>query len=436
MALVYSLMILTFICSLIWTPITIKIANKYGILDSPKNKRKIHTKPMPRIGGLAIDISMFVGLAVYYFLTRMVHSIAFSSQFTGYVIGAIIIATMGLIDDVVNLRARYKFIFQLAAACVVYAFGITISGIKIPFIYPYTIDLGTYSFPSTPILISGGSFIDAIRPFFTLSFPITLLWIIGVTNAVNLIDGLDGLADGICAISATALLIIFVTTSASLDAIIITAVLVGATLGFLPYNFNPAKTFMGDVGSNFLGFTLATVSILGFAKGYTILAIVAPILALGVPIFDTLFAMIRRFINHKPMLQPDRGHIHHRLLSHGFTQRQAVLILYTVTSILCIIAVTIISADFVKLILLIIATIVFIVLGLLNSKKGKEEFEKHVKKQLPVSSQDLSESENMKVNDVDDAENVDDVKNVNEEKTYGNSEGKVNEKENSEIQQK
>lgn len=406
MAIVYSIMILSFICSLVLTPVTIKIANKYGILDSPKNKRKIHSKPMPRIGGLAIVIAMFIGLAVYYFLTHMIHSIALSSQFEGYLIGALLISIMGFVDDIINLRARYKFIFQLIAACIVYAFGITISGVKIPFIYPYTIDFGTYTFPSTPILISGGSFYEAIKPFLTLSFPITLLWIIGVTNAVNLIDGLDGLADGISAISATALLIIFITTSASLDAIVITAVLVGATLGFLPYNFNPAKTFMGDVGSNFLGFTLATVSVLGFAKGYTMVAIIAPILALGVPIFDTLFAMIRRFINHKPMLQPDRGHIHHRLLRHGFSQRQSVLILYTITSILCIIAVTIISADIWKLVLLILATIVFIVIGLLNSKRYKIDQKTNKK----ILIEDVSESEIKK----QENENKEDVNKENQ----------------------
>lgn len=371
MAIVYSIMVLSFISCLILTPVTIKLARKFGIVDSPKDKRKIHNVLMPRIGGLAIVISMFIGLMVYYFFTRMIHSIALSTQFEGYVIGAILIASMGLIDDIFNLRARYKFIFQLVAACVVFAFGISISGIKIPFLYPYNIDFGTLSLQSIPDIMSGhASLFEIVKPFFTLSFPITLIWIIGVTNAVNLIDGLDGLAAGISTISATALLTIFITTSASLEAIVITAVLLGAALGFLPYNFNPAKTFMGDVGSNFLGFTLATVSVLGFAKGYTILAIITPILALGVPIFDTLFAMIRRFINHRPMLQPDSGHIHHRLLKHGFSQRQAVLILYTITSILCIIAVTIISADIWKLILLIIATIVFIVIGLLNSKKS------------------------------------------------------------------
>ncbi|MCX8075139.1 MAG: undecaprenyl/decaprenyl-phosphate alpha-N-acetylglucosaminyl 1-phosphate transferase [Clostridia bacterium] len=342
---IYSLIIITFICCLILTPISIAIAKKYDIVDIPKDKRKIHSVAMPRIGGVSIVISMIIGLAIYYFLTRMVSSVALNEKFVGYFVGAIIISVMGLVDDIINLRARYKFIFQLIAASIIYFFGITIEGIKIPFLYPYMIDFGF------------------------LSFPITLIWIIGITNAVNLIDGLDGLAAGISAISATALLTIFIATSASLEAIIITAVMVGATLGFLPYNFNPAKTFMGDVGSNFLGYTLAVVSVLGFAKGYTMLAIIAPILTLGVPIFDTLFAMARRLINRKPVLQPDGGHVHHRLLKRGFSQKQAVLILYTATSILCMIAVVIISADIWKLLLLIIATIVFVGIGLLKTKE-------------------------------------------------------------------
>lgn len=347
MGVVYFIIIITCVLSIIITPLTIKFANKFGFVDVPKDSRRVHAKPMPRIGGLAIVISMLIGLSLYCLITMGTASVELTNKFLAYVIGAIIISTMGFIDDAVNLRARFKFIFQLLAASIIYFAGISIEGIKIPFIYTDLIDFGF------------------------LSFPITLIWVIGITNAVNLIDGLDGLAAGISAISATALLTIFITTSQSLDAILITAVLVGATLGFLPYNFNPAKTFMGDVGSNFLGFTLATVSILGFAKGYTLIAIIAPILTLGVPIFDTLFAMIRRFLAGKPMLSPDGGHVHHRLLKRGFNQRQAVLILYTVTSILCIAAVTIISADVYKLVLLICATITFVILGYVTTIKNK-----------------------------------------------------------------
>lgn len=363
MGIIYFIMLITFVLSIILTPLTIKFANKFGFVDIPKDNRRVHAKPMPRIGGLAIVISMFIGLLIYYLITINVPSIEFSNKFFGYVIGAIIISVMGLIDDMVNLRARYKFVFQLIAGSIIYFYGISIEGIKIPFIYTDLIDFGF------------------------LSFPVTLIWVIGVTNAVNLIDGLDGLAAGISAISATALLTIFITTSASLDAIVITAVLVGAVLGFLPFNFNPAKTFMGDVGSNFLGFTLAAVSILGFAKGYTLIAIIAPILTLGVPIFDTLFAMARRFLAGKPMLSPDGGHVHHRLLKRGFNQRQAVLMLYTITSFLCIVAVTIISADIYKLLLLICATITFVILGYVTTIK-----QRHIK-QLDTSVEDVDKTE-------------------------------------------
>ncbi|MEG1705441.1 MAG: MraY family glycosyltransferase [Clostridia bacterium] len=201
MGIVYFIIILTFLFALIITPLTIKFANKFGFVDIPKDSRRVHVKPMPRIGGLAIVISMFLGLAVYCLITMNIPTISLNKKFVGFAIGAIIISSMGFIDDAINLRARYKFVFQLVAAIVVYFFGIAIEGIKIPFIYTDLIDFGF------------------------LSFPVTLIWIIGLTNAVNLIDGLDGLAAGISVISATALLTIFITTSASLEAIVITAVL-------------------------------------------------------------------------------------------------------------------------------------------------------------------------------------------------------------------
>ena len=355
MEIIIFIIIISVISSFVLTPLVIKFANKFGYVDIPKDSRRVHSKPMPRIGGVAIVLSMFIGLFVYYILTKDISSIALNNKFTGYILGAIVIFLMGILDDIYNLRARYKFIFQLVAAIIVCSFGLVIDTAKIPFIYTDLIDLGM------------------------LSIPITMIWVIGITNAVNLIDGLDGLAAGISSISSLALLIIFITTSASLEAIVITAVLFGATLGFLPFNFNPAKTFMGDVGSNFLGFTLAIVSILGLAKGYTMLAIVSPILILGVPIFDTLFAMVRRFLAGKPLLSPDGAHIHHRLLKKGFNQKQAVIILYTITSILCIIAVLIVSADIYKLILLILATISFVVLGYITTMKKKEELKDNKK---------------------------------------------------------
>ncbi len=348
MTFIYIITGISFLVCLLITPLVIKMAKKFGFVDIPKDNRRVHNKPMPRIGGLAIVVAMVVGLSVYYFFTRNIEQIALNKVFLGYAIGALIIATMGFIDDAFSLRARYKFIFEMAAGISLYVFGIRISGITIPFLNMDMIQLKW------------------------LEFPATIIWVLIVTNALNLIDGLDGLSAGIASIAATSLLIIFISTSLSLEAIVITATLVGATLGFLPYNFNPAKTFMGDVGSNFLGFTLATVSILGFAKGYTIIAIVVPILAMGVPIFDTLFAMIRRILKGQPPLKPDGAHIHHRLLKRGLNQRQAVLLLYTITTILCIIAVLIVSADVWKILILLIAAICFVLLGIINAKKSKE----------------------------------------------------------------
>lgn len=349
MAIVYAISILTFACCVILTPIVIKMCQKYNLVDIPKDNRRVHSKPMPRCGGIAIVISTLVGLTVYYFITRNIESIALNRKFVGYVIGGLIIFIMGLIDDIWNLRPKYKFFFQLAAGIAIYYFGIRISVINVPISSIGTINLAEW-----------------------VDFLLTMVWVISITNAMNLIDGLDGLAAGICSIAATALLIVFITTSASLEAIIITAALVGSTIGFLPYNFNPAKTFMGDCSSNFLGFTMSIVSILGFAKGYTMLAIVAPVLVLGVPIFDTLFAMIRRILKGQPPLKPDGAHIHHRLIKRGFSQRQAVLILYTITSILCIVAVSIISADFWKLIILIVMSVCFIIINLISIKKQRE----------------------------------------------------------------
>lgn len=340
--------ILSFVLCLIATPLVIKLAEKCGFVDIPKDSRRVHTKPMPRIGGLAMVIAVYMSLLVYFLLTKNIEGIAFDKKVLGFILGSFAIALMGFIDDAITLKARYKAIFELLAAVLLYIFEVRISGIKIPFIHTDIINFGI------------------------LDFPVTLIWVLGVTNALNLIDGLDGLSAGIASISSAALLIIFVSTSISLEAIIITAVLLGATLGFLPYNFNPAKTFMGDVGSNFLGFTLATVSILGFAKGYTMIAIIAPILAMGVPLFDTIFAMLRRILKGQPPLRPDGAHIHHRLIKRGFTQRQSVLILYAITSVCCIIAVLIVAADIWKALLLIIAAVCFIIIGILSIKKSKK----------------------------------------------------------------
>lgn len=334
-----ALTLLSFLVSYFTVPFAIKFAKKMGIIDNPKqDDRRVHKEPTPRVGGIAMVAGMAVTIITFCILC-LILNMDINTKLIGYAIGGLIIVTMGFVDDMKNLRPLYKFLFQLIAGMVIYVFGISIAGVKIPFLHPHIIDFGLWS------------------------FPLTLAWVLGITNAVNLIDGLDGLAAGISAIASISLLVIFSLVGAGMEVIVITLALAGATIGFLPYNFNPAKTFMGDTGSNFLGFTLSTVSIMGMAKGYTILAIVTPIIVCGVPVFDMLFAIIRRLAKHQKITAPDKGHIHHRLLKHGFSQKQAVLILYGLTSILGIIAVTLVSGFTVQGIICIAVAIIIWAIG-------------------------------------------------------------------------
>ena len=335
--------ILSFVISFITVPWAIKFAEKKGIIDDPKkDDRRVHKKPIPRVGGIAIVAGVMITLLLFFVLSFF-FPVKIDNKLLGYVLGASLIVGMGFVDDMTNLRPLYKFLFQLIAGMVIYVFGISIVGLKIPFIYPKIIDFGIWA------------------------FPITLIWVLGITNAVNLIDGLDGLAAGISSIASISLLVIFAIVGAPMETMVITFALVGAAIGFLPYNFNPAKTFMGDTGSNFLGFTLATVSIMGMAKGYTLLAIAAPLIVCGVPVFDMIFAILRRIAHHQRLTAPDKGHIHHRLLKHGFSQKQAVLILYGLTSVLGITAVTLVTGLTRQGILCIILAIIIWAIGYIYS---------------------------------------------------------------------
>ena len=289
-----------FAITLVTTPLAKKISVKLGAIDVPKD-RGMHKKPMPRMGGIAIVMGFMITVLVLYRFNPEMNV----KQFAGFVMGASIIVVLGMIDDVKNLRAKLKFCVQIVAALIVIYSGTRINVVM----WPVTTYLQTFS------------------------VPITLIWIVGVTNAVNLIDGLDGLAAGVSSIAALCLMILCIMTG-STTAVMLTASLAGACLGFLPRNFNPAEIFMGDTGSTFLGFVLAVTSILGVFKGYAILALIVSMLCLGLPIFDTLFAMLRRMAKHQPIMKADRGHLHHRLIDRGFSQRQAVLILYII-SLLC-----------------------------------------------------------------------------------------------------
>ncbi len=300
-----------FAITLVATPFAKWLSIKCGAIDYPKD-RGVHKKPMPRMGGVAMVLGFTItALMVYYFDRSMS-----GKQFVGFLAGALLIAGLGVVDDMKNLPAKLKFCVQMVAALIVILSGTRIQVV----LWPMT---------------------TALQAF---SIPITLIWIVGVTNAVNLIDGLDGLAAGVTSIAALSLMVLCIMTG-STTAVVLTAALAGACLGFLPRNFNPAEIFMGDTGSTFLGFVLAVTSILGVFKGYALLAIVVSVLCVGLPIFDTIFAMLRRMAKNQPIMQADRGHLHHRLIDHGFNQRQAVLIMYTISLLMGMLAIFISFKD-------------------------------------------------------------------------------------------
>jgi len=299
----WLLYIAAFACAfsicLLTTPFAKRMSYKFGAIDYPK-KRGLHKEPIPRMGGLAIVLGFVLTMAI---LAPFKEEIL-TMQFLGFIGGALIIVLLGMVDDVYNLGAKLKFGVQILAAVVVVATGTTI-------------DIVTWPIPA---------YLDAI------SIPFTIVWIIGVTNAVNIIDGVDGLAAGVSSICAATIMILCVLTGSPL-AVALMAALVGSCLGFLPRNFNPAEIIMGDTGSTFLGYVLAVSSILGVFKSYALLAVLIAVLCIALPIMDTAFAMIRRAIAGKPIMGADRGHLHHRLIDHGFSQKQTVLILYAVSAI-------------------------------------------------------------------------------------------------------
>lgn len=317
--------LLAFITAYVITPYTMRLARKVGAIDMPSSRR-INKKPMPRLGGLAV-ISGFI-LSVFYLLASMVIEGGFGLsehliKLIGFFVGIFILGITCFIDDCKSINPFFKLLGQVLAALVVTASGINIENFDIPFLNSII-----QSHPWT-------------------SYLITIGWIVGITNAINLTDGLDGLSSGITLISCISLLMIFSLNGSTLLSIILITALAGAITGFLPYNFNPAKTYIGDVGSNFLGFALAVISILGVAKTYTAIVIIAPIITLGLPIFDTLFAIVRRVYKGKSLkaiFQPDRGHLHHRLMDRGYTQKEAVFLLYGLTATLGVFAIILLES--------------------------------------------------------------------------------------------
>lgn len=279
------------------TPWVKNMAIKAGALDAP-DARKVHVKPIPRLGGLAIYLG---------FVLAVLASMHVNREIMGLLLGGTVILMVGIIDDMFQLSAKVKLLGQIAAAFVLVMFNIRIEWLTNPFGEMLYVDY--------------------------FSIPLTILWVVGLTNTVNLIDGLDGLAAGVSTIASVTILLVALQQNFWTVAIL-TAALAGAALGFLQHNFNPAKIFMGDTGSMFLGFMLAAISILGTVKSAATIALVVPIMALGLPIMDTAFAIIRRYMSGRPIFKPDKGHLHHRLLEMGLTQKQAVLLMYVISSCL------------------------------------------------------------------------------------------------------
>ena len=302
--------------SFIATPVVKALAQKMGAVDVPKDGRRMHDHPIPRMGGLAI----FFG-----FLLSTLLFVPMSQSLRGMLLGGVIIVILGMLDDIYALPAMPKLLVQIVAALVAVLHGNVIQVLSNPNIF-------------------------SSNPYWTLgiwAIPVTVIWIVAITNAVNLIDGLDGLEVGVATISSLTMLVIAMLVSDGLVALMMAA-LAGGCIGFMPYNLNPAKIFMGDTGSTFLGFILATASIQGLFKFYTIVSFAVPFLMLGLPLFDTCFAILRRVARGQNPMSPDRSHVHHRLIDVGFNQKQAVAILYIISAILGLSAVVLTTSGALK----------------------------------------------------------------------------------------
>ena len=322
--------LLAFITSYVFTPYTVRLARKVKALDRPKD-RKVHKRVMPRLGGIAIVLG-FLTSAIYLIITMSIEKNLdiFANKYyiklVGFFIGIIILEIFCYLDDKKGIRPIVKLFGQLLAAIIVVASGVVID----------TIVIGSFG-----TIISNELFLKIF----------TIIWIVAITNAINLIDGLDGLSTGVSLISAICLMLIFILNSSPVISIILATALAGSLLGFLPFNFNPARTFMGDTGSNFIGFTLAVISIIGTAKTYTAIIIIAPLLVLALPIFDTSFAIIRRIIREKS------------LIDRGYTQKQAVYILYGISATFGLFAIILLESGIWKAISFALLVLAIVAIG-------------------------------------------------------------------------
>lgn len=344
-----AVIIVAFLISLGSTPIVKAFATKVGAMDVPRDARRVHDHPIPRMGGLSIFLGFLLSVLLFVDITN---------EIRGILLGLVLIVATGVLDDIVSLNAWVKLGAQILAAVIAVLHGVEI-----------------HFFMHPNVFVQGN-----VLNIGWLSYPITVLWIVGITNSVNLIDGLDGLAVGVSTISCITILVaVLLTGGVDPSVPLLIAALAGACIGFMPYNLNPAQIFMGDTGSLMLGFTLSTVSVLGLFKFYTIVTFVVPVLALAVPLSDTIFAFCRRILHGQSPFKADRGHFHHKLMDLGFNQKQSVAILYAISAILGLAAVTLTTNGALRFLLLLLALAIAIAVWVFLSRAIKAQMhEQHL----------------------------------------------------------
>lgn len=339
--------LLAFITAYVITPYTIRLSKKIGALDIPIEKRKIHNSAMPRLGGLAV-IAGFTVSTIYLLIVMSLEKTlvlngydSYGLKILGFFLGALILSIFCFIDDLKGIPPYVKLLGQTLSAIVVVLFDLKMD----------------------PIVIS--HFNTVINGEILLSI-LTVIWIVGITNAINLIDGLDGLSAGIGIISCFSLIIIFALNGSPLISILLVTTLAGALVGFLPFNFSPAKTFIGDTGSNFLGYALSIIAILGTAKTYTLLVLIAPLFVFAIPLLDTFLAIVRRVLKTKSIIgifKADSEHLHHKIMKKGYTQKQAVFILYGISATFGMFAIILLESGLYKAISFALMVVAIIAVG-------------------------------------------------------------------------
>lgn len=335
---IFLIVSICFLSSLIFVEMMRRVAIFLKVLDVPNEKRKIQKEPVPLLGGIGIFLAFLLGYMLFAPKNDLMLSI---------LISAFLIMLLGLFDDMTKCETpmpnKYKVIVQVVVACIVVFYG----GLE----------------------LEKASIFGTVIHFGIFSKPLSIIIIVATINAINLIDGLDGLSSGIALISCVSLLIIFALNSSPIIAVLMITSMIGALVGFLPFNFSPAKTFIGDTGSNFLGYILSVVSILGVAKTYTAVVIALPMLVLGFPILDVTCAIIRRLIKGKSIkaiFKADKGHLHHKLVARGFSQKQSVLILYAVSAAFGIFAIIIFESGIWKALSFLLMVVAALFLGYRN----------------------------------------------------------------------